>query len=103
MPGKVFLVFVLPYDGAVAAAFFITFGWLAAPSHRFRTAIALFSMGAILAWFLVGDIQSPIRSAVHQRLWAPFLGTLIGGAVTLLVLGCLTLRERGRKSASVTG
>jgi hypothetical protein len=86
MPGKGFLLYVLRFDGAVAAALFVLLGYIAAPTHRLRVAASLLAVGCFLAWLTVGETYSSIRSAEPQRLWWPLVGTLLGGGVTLALL-----------------
>jgi hypothetical protein len=69
------LVYALRFDGAMAAALFILSGYIAAPSHRLLVACTLFVIGTVLAWRLIGDLHS-----------LTFLGTLTGGAITLVLL-----------------
>jgi len=99
VPGKMFLLYVLPFDGAVAASLFILFGTWAAPSHKKAVAAILFLIGAVIAWSFLGETYSPqhifSHGAIHGpiRIWWPIIGTYTGGICTLILI-CLFLRNR---------
>jgi hypothetical protein len=85
MPGKSFLLYAMPYDGALAASLFIQFGTYAAPSHKKLTALCLLVCGGFLAWYSVGEFYSP-QTLIHHgpiRVWWPIIGTYVGGLLTL--------------------
>jgi hypothetical protein len=89
MPGKMFLMYALPYDGALAASLVIQFGTYAAPKRKKLAALCLFIGGCVLAWSLVGEFYSPealITNGVRHgpvRVWWPLIGTVMGGLLTL--------------------
>ena len=99
MPGKMFLIYVLPFDGAVAASLFILFGTWTAPSHKKAVTAILFVIGAVIAWFFVGETHSPQHIFSHRpvrspiRIWWPIIGTYTGGICTLILV-CLFLGNR---------
>ncbi len=80
--GKMFILLVLPYDGAVAAILFVLLGTWAAPANRRMVSILVYIIGVVLAWYCVGEFYSPERTPV--RVWSPFVGTCLGGLV-----GCI--------------
>jgi hypothetical protein len=83
MPGRMFLLYALPYDGALAASLFIQFGTYAAPSHKNFAALCLLIFGGIIAWQFVGTVYSPGFSPRGPiRVWWPIVGTYIGGIFT---------------------
>jgi hypothetical protein len=85
MARKVFLMEILPYDGAIAASFFIYSGAYAAPSHKNIVAFCLLIFGGIIAWQLIGVYHSPVLNfSAHElnRDWWPITGTYIGGICT---------------------
>jgi hypothetical protein len=89
MPGKMFLMYALPYDAAMAASLVIQFGTYAAPRHKRVVAFCLLICGALVAWSMVGDFYSPeafIPPGLHHsapiRVWWPLIGTYLGGIVT---------------------
>jgi hypothetical protein len=90
MPGKMFLLYTMPYDGALAAVFFILFGSYVAPNHRNLVALLLLIWGGILGWLLVGEFYSPQFSPNGPiRVWWPIIGTYLGGLATFGWI-CLT-------------
>jgi hypothetical protein len=81
MPGKTFLMRVLPYDGALAAFLFIQFGTCVAPKHKAIVSFCLLILGGVLAWDFVGAFYSP-EKLIDQppvRIWWPIIGTYLGG------------------------
>jgi uncharacterized membrane protein (UPF0136 family) len=92
MPGKVFLAYTLPYDGALAASLVLLFGCFAAPAHRQAVAFVLLVLGGLVAWKWVGAFYSPIYYADGpHRIWWPIIGTYLGGLVTFAIL-CVRYR-----------
>ena len=87
MPGKLFLLYVLPYDGALAASLFILLGAWAAPRHRFMIALLLFFIGGRVAWSWVGEFYSPLRPPNGEiiRVWWPIIGTCTGGLLACIL------------------
>ena len=80
VPGKDFLMLVLPFDGALAAFLVVVCGAFAAPTHRVRVALVVLFSGSIIAWILVGQPYSPQWN--HHgtiQLWWPICGTYLGG------------------------
>ena len=91
MPGKEFLAFVLPFDGALAAALVVLAGAFAAPAHRIRVALILFLVGGLLAWSLVGEFYSPERHREGPvRLWWPIVGTYLGGLSAVFLVSLVS-------------
>jgi hypothetical protein len=88
LPGKLFFLLQLPFDGAIAAFLAVTLGAWMAPHHRLNTSLVIFFCGAILAWLLVGDFGHPYRPV---RVWSPIIGTYLGGLFGVLVI---SIRER---------
>lgn len=85
MPGKMFLLYVLPYDGAVAAILFVLLGTWAAPANRRMGSILVYMIGVVLAWYCVGELYSPEGTPNDPiRVWSPFVGTCFGG-----LIGCI--------------
>jgi hypothetical protein len=83
MPGKMFLLYALPYDGALAASLFIQFGAYAAPNHKKLASLCLLILGGIFAWLFVGEFYSPQFSHSGPiRVWWPIIGTYLGGLGT---------------------
>lgn len=90
--GKLLFLYVLPYDGAVAASLFIWCGSLMAPSHHRRVGPVLLVVGALLAWGFVGVIFSPFYAAKGPaRDWWPIAGTYMGGLIAFAAL-CIKYR-----------
>jgi len=105
MPGKEFLTFVEPYDGAIAAFLVVVCGTFFAPARRVYTALALLVLGGIVAWQMVGESYSSVKSAAefHEapiRLWWPIIGTCLGGFTGFLAI-YLTTRARSPRFLSV--
>lgn len=83
--GKMFILLVLPYDGAVAAILFVLLGTWAAPANRRMVSILVYMIGVVLAWYCVGEFYSPVGTPNEPiRVWSPFVGTCCGGLV-----GCI--------------
>ena len=95
MPGKLFISYVLPFDGAVAGSLFLLLGSFMAPSHRQHVATILLICGGLLAWLTVGHFYSPIHhSTGPERVWGPLIGTSIGALITY---GALYIKFRHQK------
>lgn len=96
MPGKDFLLYALPYDGALAASLFIQFGTYAAPSHKQLTALCLLIFGGIIAWPFVGEFYSPEHMIHHGpiRVWWPVMGTYFGGVFTFAWIWLASRQDR---------
>ena len=94
MPGKHILLFVLPFDGAIAAALFILLGTWAAPRRRCVVALALFLLGSGVAWLLVGQIKYPdFAPGGPLRVLSPIVGTCSGGFLAY-VIACFLFRTK---------
>lgn len=92
MPGKLFLMYVLPFDGALAAFLFVLLGSWVAPQRRSIVALALFVVGCCIAWLLVGEFYSPQFSPDGPiRVWWPLIGTCSGGLLAC-VIACFLFR-----------
>jgi len=101
MPGKMFLLYVLPYDGAVAAVLFVLFGTWAAPTNRQMASIWIFMIGLIIAWYCVGEFYSPEGTPNDPiRVWSPFVGTCLGGIIGC-ILAHVLFRPRNRSATVV--
>ena len=83
MPGKDFIAYCLPYDGAIAASLFLLFGCLMAPAHRRKVAVVLLLLGGLLAWAVM---PPPYRSIYFTSGQRPIIGTYLGGLATFVVL-----------------
>jgi len=100
MPGKDFLLYAMPYDGALAASLFIQFGTYAAPSHKRWAALCLLVIGGIVAWRLVGVTYAPDFSPNGPvRVWWPIIGTYTGGIITFVWL-CIVSRMKPIRNTS---
>jgi hypothetical protein len=102
MPGKMFLQYVLPYEGALAASLFIQFGVYAAPSRKQIVSLFLLVLGGIMAWQFVGEFYSPMHG-VHNaatRVWWPIIGTYLGGIVTCAWIRFVSCRPSHRVSTT---
>ena len=75
-----------PIAGAVAAFAVVSSAYLFAPSHRRRSAVVVFVVGAAAAWYFVGNSWYPesYREQAYLRSHAPFACTLAGGLVGVL-------------------
>ncbi len=100
IPGKMFLMYVCPYDGALAASLLIQFGTYAAPSHKKLTAFCLLICGGIMAWQMVGEFYSPDALVEHGvrhgpvRVWWPIVGTYLGGILTFAWISLTARKDR---------
>jgi hypothetical protein len=96
MLGKMFLLYALPYDGALAASLFIQFGTYAAPSHKNLVALCLLIFGGIIAWLCVGEFYSPQFShSGPVRVWWPIVGTYLGGICTYAMIFLTSMTKPG--------
>ncbi len=87
MAGKDFLLYTLPWDGALAATLVIQFGTWTAPSHRRWVALVLLIVGGIVAWLLVGgDFELPEKSMHPIHTSMPIVGTYTAGVLNLALL-----------------
>jgi len=101
MPGKMFLLYVLPYEGVLAASLFIQFGTYAAPSHKKLTALCLLICGGIMAWQSIGEFYSPQFSPYGPvRVWWPIIGTYLGGICTYAWICLVCWAKLGSTSAA---
>jgi RsiW-degrading membrane proteinase PrsW (M82 family) len=97
MPGKDFILYVLPYDGAVAASLFIIAGVLVAPERKGLTALILLLLGGIVAWLQVGEFYAPDANPHGPiRVWWPIVGTYLGGLVAYasVIVTCSSYRTK---------
>jgi hypothetical protein len=76
MPGRNFLTVSLGYDGALAGFIVVVCTAYAAPARMLVVAVVTFTIGAALAWSLIGDWPLPYAPGYT---WWPIVKTYLGG------------------------
>jgi len=91
----------LPGAGFSAAFSVVVVAYLAAPSHRFRTATVALILGAVIAWLLLEPSFYPEsygERGAYQRTHLPILATYFGGLLGLFA-SALVGRRAGPNSS----
>ncbi len=81
-------LFQMAATGSVCAFFVVFVAYFSAPKHKIITAVVCFGIGTIVAWSLLKDIDYAVTThylAVGEKSVIPFLATMFGGSISLVV------------------
>lgn len=89
-----------PIGGFVLAAAWVSSAYVIAPRFKQCASGVAFVVGAVLAWVLVGHAWWPEGyDNAYQATAIPYVTTLIGGAITFVLIVVLEWRLRRQKGA----
>lgn len=88
-------VWPLPAMGFCAAFAVVALTYLSAPKYKNQATTLIFIAGSLLAWLILKDIYlpNPNELLVPQHSYLPFISTVTGGAIALVI--CLAPALRG--------
>ncbi|MEJ2466832.1 MAG: hypothetical protein P8045_14205 [Candidatus Thiodiazotropha sp.] len=76
-----------PSSGFCAAFGVVSMAYISAPSNNKWVSLIVFSLGAILAWFILEPSSFPesYQAKAYQQTHLPFIVTVAGGLISLSI------------------
>ena len=92
------LIWHEPYVGFITAFVVVLTAYIGAPTAKISAASTFFTLGALLAWWILKDSFYPeIHPKAYQQTLIPLFATLAGGVISL---GLVTIKHKWLTSQS---